>query len=312
MKFEIVTTTFNSESTIGDFLLALNRELDRMSVTKPVRLTIVDDGSEDSTLSVLANFDKTLLTQITLHIFELSRNFGHHKALIRGIQNVSEDTEYVLVMDSDGEESPQYISSLIKKAELEKLDIVLTVNEKRKARFISSALGKTSDLLLNLAYRGKYHKNICTMRLLSRKVIEALKTFREADPVFINLHNWVGFNSGKIVIQKSYKGSSAYTLRKRLKLFFNLLIFNSKVLTYFGIFLGFLGVLMTITTSFFLLIYRISNPNPLNGYTSIGMFLSLFAGLVFLLFAIILVLLERILKEVMGRPRTIDKNEFIY
>src|SRR6478672_6560804 len=99
MKLSIVTTLYRSSAYIAGFYERATRAAAAM--TDDYELIFVNDGSPDDVLE----------RAIALHgrdthvrVLDLSRNFGHHKAMMTAIEHARGDL--VFVIDVDLEEQP--------------------------------------------------------------------------------------------------------------------------------------------------------------------------------------------------------------
>jgi putative glycosyltransferase len=102
MKLSIVTTLYQSAPFIAEFHRRVSQVAQR--ITPDYEIVMVDDGSPDESL-------QTALALQTrdprLKIIELSRNFGHHKALMGGMDHA--EGELVFLIDVDLEEPPELL-----------------------------------------------------------------------------------------------------------------------------------------------------------------------------------------------------------
>ena len=103
MKLSIVTTMYNSQATIEEFIR--RSEAAALAITDSFEIVIVDDGSPDNALAIAV---KLAEADPRLKVIELSRNFGHHKALMTGLRHAV--GEYCFLIDSDLEEPPETLS----------------------------------------------------------------------------------------------------------------------------------------------------------------------------------------------------------
>ena len=87
MNLSIVTTTFNSESTIKSFIDQIKKNIKNLNILDH-EIIIVDDGSKDSSVEKIKKIKETYKE---IKIIELSKNFGHHKALMTGIEESKKD-----------------------------------------------------------------------------------------------------------------------------------------------------------------------------------------------------------------------------
>jgi hypothetical protein len=114
MKYlRLVVPVFNDWVSCRSLL----QDLDRVAASLPVRIavTLVDDGSIDtpdfSDISTLSNLE-------SVEIVRLSVNLGHQRAIAIGVCVAVEDdnSDAVLIMDADGEDSPDTIAKLLEAA----------------------------------------------------------------------------------------------------------------------------------------------------------------------------------------------------
>jgi putative glycosyltransferase len=82
VQLSIVTTLYRSAGTIAAFCARAMAAAD--AVLPDYEIIIVDDGSPDDSLKIALGLAR-LHPQI--RIVELSRNFGHHKALMTGLDH---------------------------------------------------------------------------------------------------------------------------------------------------------------------------------------------------------------------------------
>ena len=126
MKLSIVTTLYKSSPYIDEFYVRISKEAQK--ITNDYEIIFVDDGSpDDSLLKVVALYERDSRVKVV----ELSRNFGHHKAIMTGLSCAKGD--FVFLIDSDLEEAPELLGSFWNELQKEDdLDVVYGVQEKRK------------------------------------------------------------------------------------------------------------------------------------------------------------------------------------
>jgi putative glycosyltransferase len=81
MKLSIVTTMFHSAPYVNEFYQRIRKEAE--ALTTDFELIFVNDRSPDD-----AAFDLALTLprkDARIRIIDLSRNFGHHKAILSGL-----------------------------------------------------------------------------------------------------------------------------------------------------------------------------------------------------------------------------------
>ena len=100
MELSIVTTLYRSARYVGEFHRRISAVA--MSLAVDYEIIFVNDGSPDDSIS-LAKDLIALDSRVT--IIDLSRNFGHHRAMMCGLQQAKGDL--VFLIDVDLEEAPE-------------------------------------------------------------------------------------------------------------------------------------------------------------------------------------------------------------
>jgi putative glycosyltransferase len=94
MKLSIVTTMYYSEPYIKEFYERINVCVKK--ITHEYEILFVDDGSPDSSLQEALNIQRN---DNRVKVIELSRNFGHYKAIMTGLAQAQGD--FVFLIDCD-------------------------------------------------------------------------------------------------------------------------------------------------------------------------------------------------------------------
>ncbi|MFA7230699.1 MAG: glycosyltransferase family 2 protein, partial [Victivallaceae bacterium] len=197
-------------------------------------IILVNDGSPDDSLEVALRLMKF---QPEIKIVDLSRNFGHHKALRAGLCEA--DGDYIFLIDIDLEEAPELLTGFWDKIQADRsVDVVYGVQKKRKGGWFERFSGRIFYKIM-AAFSGiEYPADTLTARLMSRNYVDALKKFddREYD-LWINFA-LAGFKQLPVPADKSDKGSSQYTFSRKLKHLIQSITSSSAVPLYFIFILG--------------------------------------------------------------------------
>ena len=134
MKLSIVTTLYQSSAHVFEFCQRARAAAEDY-VCDDYEIILVNDGSPDDSLilakDILNKNDK-------VKIVDLSRNFGHHKAMMTGMAHAK--GELVFLIDSDLEEEPEWLETFAKQMKQDRCDVVYGVQERRKGSLSLSAL----------------------------------------------------------------------------------------------------------------------------------------------------------------------------
>ena len=157
----------------------------------------VNDGSKDNTLGLIKDYAET---DARISYINLSRNFGKEIGMIAGLDHVTGDA--TVIIDADLQDPPELIPEMIKLWE----DGYDDVYAKRKSREGETQFKKfTSKMyykILQSVTRIPIQEDTGDFRLLDRRVVEALKQFRESQRNTKAMFSWVGFHKKEILYDR--------------------------------------------------------------------------------------------------------------
>ena len=302
MKLSIVTTLYNSEKYVWEFYERASNAAKNL-VGDDFEIIFVNDGSPDSSL------DKAIhLTQEhdNIKIIDLSRNFGHHKAMMTGLDHSSGD--HVFLIDSDLEEKPEWLGSFYKKMTKDNSDTVYGIQEHRKGGFFEKVTGAVFYKIFRLLTGIALPSNIVTARLMTRRYVEALISHKEREICIGGLWFITGFNQSTLIVHKSSSSETTYNFARKISHLVNAITsFSSLPLVY----IFYTGLLLSFSAFIFiikLLIQFFFMAKPPDGYASLIASIWFFSGLVILFQGIQGIYLSKMFIEVKRRPYTIIKN----
>ena len=302
MKLSIVTTTFNSSKTIERFVYEITENIKEENINE-FEIIIVDDGSKDNTCEKLKNLKSTYPNLV---IIELSKNFGHHKALITALE--FSKFEKVLCIDSDLEEDPKELKTFIK--EIDNYDFVYGIQKKRSASILTNIFGSLFYKFFNLVSPLKIPENLTTMTLMNHSVRDEILKFKEKEIFFHGILHTMGFKKKSIIIEKKFKGKSEYTISKKFNLFFDAITsFSSaplKLFFYLGLGVSFFSAFYALMMIIKYFALKISVP----GFTTLAVLILFFGGIIILGIGIVGIYIHKIFTEVKKRPRVTIKDKY--
>lgn len=126
MKLSIVGTLYLSTSTICEFIQRAAKSA-REVVGDDFEIVLVDDGSPDDSAILV---EQLLSTYPQLRLVRLSRNFGHHRALLAGLDFAQGDR--VLLIDTDLEECPEWLVEFWEVMDGTGAEVVFGTQEQRR------------------------------------------------------------------------------------------------------------------------------------------------------------------------------------
>tara|TARA_B100000989_G_scaffold135539_1_gene100717 strand:+ start:3617 stop:4543 length:927 start_codon:yes stop_codon:yes gene_type:complete len=302
MKLSVVTTLYNSEKYVWEFYERSSNAAKNL-VGEDFEIIFVNDGSPDSSL------DKAIsLTQEhdNIRIIDLSRNFGHHKAMMTGLEHSSGD--HVFLIDSDLEEKPEWLSTFYEQLTKDNSDTVYGIQEHRKGGVFEKVTGAFFYKIFRLLTGVAQPNNIVTARLMTRRYVDALKCHKEREICIGGLWIITGFTQSTQIVQKSSSSETTYNFAGKLSHLVNAITSFSSLPLVYTFYTGLLLCLSAFLFIIKLLIQFFFLAKPPDGYTSMIASIWFFSGLVILFLGIQGIYLSKIFSEVKGRPYTIIKE----
>lgn len=208
----VVIPVFNEE----DNLELLHRRLSKVlqHSCEDYEIILVDDGSRDNSLQVIMRLRKS---NPRVKVISFSRNFGHQMAITAGIDYSSGDA--VIVMDADLQDPPEVVPQLIEKWR-EGYDTVYAIRESRKDPILKRAIAFVFYRLFNRISEVDVPVDAGDFRLMSRRVVDILRTMPERNRYLRGLASWVGFSQASISYARDERsrGERKYTVWQSARL----------------------------------------------------------------------------------------------
>ena len=193
--------------------------------------------------------------------------------------------------------------------EIEEFDLVYGIQKKRAAGFITNFFGSVFYKFFNFVSSTKIPRNLMTMTLMKYKVKEELDQFKEKEIFFHGILHTIGFKKKGILIDKTFKGKTTYTLSKKFSLFFEAITsFSSlplKIFFYLGLLISSISAIYALYLIFRYLSFKIS----VAGFTTLAVSILFFGGLIILGIGILGIYIQKIFLEVKNRPRVTIKDK---
>lgn len=303
MKLSIVATLYRCAPYINEFHLRAT-QVARQFAGNDYEIILVNDGSPLNDLDLAI---KLVETDRHLVVVDLSRNFGHHKAIMTGL--AQSRGEFVFLVDSDLEEEPEWLIPFAQALmETPGVDVVFGVQESRKGGWFERWSGGIFWNLINVLSGLSLPPNIVTARLMTRRYVNALLLHVEREVFLAGLWFITGFGQKSIVVRKSATSESTYTLRRKLSLFVNSLTSFSNMPLVGIFYLGLVTLLLALLYTGWLTIRWFFLQAPPAGWTSVMASIWLIGGMIISSMGIIGIYLSKVFSETKQRPLTIIRE----
>jgi len=300
MLLSVIAPCYNEEAVIGEFITRTVAVLDENFAN--YELLLVDDGSKDSTVAKIAEFQKH---NSNIRLIRFSRNFGKEAAVTAGLEHSTGDV--VVMIDSDLQDPPTMIPQLLAKLD-EGYDVVSAEHTERKKE---SWLKKSTSRIF---YHVATHMTGLTIpdsvgdfRAMRRKVVNAIISVRDNVRYMKMIYAYVGFRNGTVQYAREprFAGETKYNYPRLINAALDAIIsFSDKPLRYIslmciGISVG--SFLLTIYVILAKLFWGGGAPIA-NGWTSLVVLINTMFCLLFGFLAVISEYISRILRESKHRP----------
>lgn len=270
-----------------------------------VEVVLVNDGSPDNALHDALAVRKK---HPQVRVIDLSRNFGHHKAMMTGLRESR--GAYVFLLDSDLEEAPEWLVDFKAKMNAEGCDAVYGVQERRKGGWFERFSGELFYAAFNALADYTITPNAVTARLMTRELVAAMIAHREAEPMLFGIAVMAGFTQIPCAVRKGADSPTSYTLSKKIWLAIHSVVnFSSKPLVYISV-LGFFMTGSAFAYVFWLVLRTLFFDAPPAGWASVVASIWLVGGVVILSIGIVSLYLAKIFEEVKRRPYSIIKKRY--
>lgn len=302
VKITVVTTLYYSEPYLTEFYNRTKVVLNQIS--KDSEIIFVNDGSPDRCVQKVLELQRM---DSTVVLIDLSRNFGHHQAIMTGLQHVSGD--YIFLIDADLEEDPELLLTFFKTIqEDETIDVVYGVQNKRKGNFSERIMGSIFYKILNMLTKISYPANTLTARLMKRDYVTSVTKFEEKAIDIWAIFVLAGYNQKGVSVEKKNKGDSTYTFSKRLAMGVESITSFSHRPLYLIFFIGFIWLLISTINVIIILLKKWIFEVPIEGWSSIMASVWLIGGITIFLIGLIGIYLSKMFLEMKGRPLSIIKT----
>lgn len=293
----LVLPIYNEEAVIPELHRRLQGFLAELGLDAEV--LFVNDGSRDRSLELLRAL---AADEPRYRILSFARNFGHQTAITAGVDYAR--GEAVVLMDADLQDPPEVVLEMVKKWR-EGFDVVYGRRGKRA--------GETFFKVLTARWFYRIFASMIPIdvpldtgdfRLMSRRVVVALRELRETHRFVRGIVAWLGFKQVDVTYDRPgrFAGETKYPMRKMLRFALDGITSFSVVPLRFSTYLGVLMSLASGGVVLWALLAKYAFHTTVPGWTAIVVIIAIFASVQLLMIGILGEYIGRIYEEVKRRP----------
>ena len=304
----VIVPCFNEQESINIYYDAMTKVKEAANKFK-FEYWFIDDGSKDKTYSILKDLQKTHSDEV--HFISFSRNFGKEAALYAGLNEVTGD--YIAVMDVDLQDPPEMLPEMFDLLEAKEYDCVGTARMDREGENkIISFFSDSFYKLINKMSQTKIIPGARDYRLMTRQMVEAIKSMTEYNRFSKGIFSWVGFKTKYLPYKNRERvaGKTSWNFWKLLKYAVTGIVDFSEGPLMFATWMGTIFSITSVFAIIAIIIRKIVYPlSSVNGWASIVSIILLIGGIQLLSIGILGEYIGKIFLEVKKRPIYIVKDK---
>lgn len=296
VELSVVVPVYGCEQCLG----ALHDRLTKVltPLVESYEIVYVDDRSIDGAwekLSELAAVDPQVKA------LRLSRNFGQHPAITAGLAHAT--GRWVVVTDCDLEDPPEEIPRMWERAQ-EGYDVVLCRREARRQSVFRRASARMYRRLANFMSQTDVDLDYTNLSLISRKVVDALLSMRDADRQYLLMVLWLGFDASVIEVRQDerHAGSSSYNVGRLVRVALDGVFFQTTTFLRWVIYAGFFIAAAGIVAAAGLVGNSYLRYEPPPGWASLAVLVMVLSGAIVISTGVTGLYVGKVFGQVKGRP----------
>lgn len=303
-KVSFVIPCYRSEHTLPHVVKEIREKMQELTQYE-YDIFLVNDASPDNTMGTIRDLcDK----YDNIKGIGFARNFGQHAALMAGLRH--SDGDYVVCLDDDGQTPADEVDKLLGRLE-EGFDAVYASYEHKQHSTFRNMGSKVNELMTRMMLDKPADLYISSYFAVKRFVVEDMIRYENSYPYVIGLVLRATKNITNVAVchREREEGSSGYTLKKLLGLWFNgFTAFSVKPLriaTTLGVGCAGMGFLYGIYT----IIKRLVNPNVPMGFSALMAAVVFFGGMIMIMLGLIGEYVGRIYISMNNSPQYVIREK---
>jgi glycosyltransferase involved in cell wall biosynthesis len=304
-RLDIVVPCYNEEEVLPETARRLMVLLEALAAAERIarssRIVFVDDGSRDRTWDLIEELARNHPRVCGI---KLSHNRGHQNALLAGL--FTADGEVLISVDADLQDDIQVIPEMLDSYKRGAQVVFGVRNDRTTDSFFKRATAQAFYGLMR-SLGAESIPNHADFRLMSRRAIEALQSFREVNLFLRGIVPLIGFRSAVVYYSRSarFAGETKYPLRKMIGLALEAITSFSVVPLRFITFIGFAVFAFSCLMAARTLWIRLLTVQAVPGWASTLLPIYFLGGVQLMCLGVVGEYLGKIYQEAKARPRYI-------
>jgi polyisoprenyl-phosphate glycosyltransferase len=293
----LVLPIYNEEEVIPELDRRLQEFLARLAL--PAEVVFVDDGSRDRSMELLRD---AAGRDPRYRVLSFARNFGHQTAITAGVDYAR--GQAVVVMDADLQDPPEIVLEMVAKWR-EGFDVVYGRRRKRSGEsWFKLVTARAFYRVFKAMIPIEVPLDTGDFRLMSRRVVVALRALRETHRFVRGMVSWVGFKQTEVLYDRPgrFAGDTKYPLRKMVRFALDGITSFSILPLRFATYVGMVTILASMGVIVWALVSKYVLHHVVEGWTGLMIVVAVLASVQLLMIGILGEYIGRIYEEVKRRP----------
>ncbi|MEY4596902.1 MAG: hypothetical protein RLZZ506_1324 [Bacteroidota bacterium] len=305
IELSLVIPTFNEEGNVQRLYQEIRTVLAQLQL-EHYEFIFIDDGSSDASLH---NIEALRAQDPKVHYLQFSRNFGHQHALKAGLDHARGAA--VISLDADLQHPPALIADMLHHWRNGAEIVYTRRQDKQNVGFFKKMSAKAFYWLANRLSEVPIEEGTADFRLLDRKVVDAIKSFKESHLFLRGLIPTLGFKQVALDYEAAarHSGQSKYSFGKMLRFAINGITSSSAKPLYFSIYLGLFFAFLAFVYGCYAIYIAVFTNAAITGWTSLIASVLFIGGIQMILIGIVGIYLGKLFVQSKQRPTYIIKTE---
>ncbi len=302
-KVSFVIPCYRSEHTVGHVVAEICETMKRLE-QYDLEIILVNDCSPDGTWAAIRRLCQE---DGRVRGISFARNFGQHAALMAGLRQ--SEGEYVVCLDDDGQTPADEVEKLLDKLE-EGYDAVYASYTHKRHSLFRNLGSKVNELMTRIMLDKPRELYISSYFAVRRFVVEDMVRYENSYPYVIGLVLRATKNITNVEVshREREEGSSGYTLKKLLGLWFNgFTAFSVKPLR-IATGIGCLSAAVGFLYGLYTIVKRLVNPEVPMGFSSTMAAIVFFGGMIMIMLGMIGEYIGRIYISLNNSPQYVIRE----
>ena len=210
----ILVPVFNEEENLPALYQRISTVTEQLTDRYDFEFVFTDNHSTDDSFSILGKF---AAQDSRIRVFRFSKNFGFQRSIMTGYMNTRGDV--AIQIDCDLQDPPELFKEFLSKFE-EGYDVVYGVRRSRQEGFLINGLRAVFYRIIDILAEDDLPHNAGDFRLVSKRVIDAMKQIDDYHPYIRGMIAALGFKQTGIPYDRARRerGQSKFSFRQLMSL----------------------------------------------------------------------------------------------